>query len=200
MKKIKIWNDEASEKQLDEIKEYLKNGDIAIIPTDTLYGIVCDALSPKAIDKLCRLKGINPEKTNLSILCSDISMASEYARIDNKDYRLIKDNTPGAFTFLLKASSSLPKAFKGRKTVGIRIPDNKFCRDLITILGAPLLTTSIEYDDEDYARNPELIEENYEGKVDIIIEGEEGDLQPSTIIDCTENPPEIIREGKGKLK
>lgn len=199
MKSIKIWNNEASERQLDQICAMLQDHQVIIIPTDTLYGIACDALSPKAIEKICRLKGINPEKTNLSIICSDISMASEYSRFDNKDFKLLRDNTPGAFTFLFRAASSLPKAFKGRKTVGVRIPDNKFCLDLVSHLGHPLLTTSIEFSDDDYARNPELIAEAYEGMADLIVEGDDGDTVPSTIVDCTGPEPGIIRQGKGIL-
>ena len=199
MKTIKIWNNEASERQLDQICAMLRDDQIIIIPTDTLYGIACDALNPKAIEKICRLKGINTEKTNLSIICSDISMASEYSRFDNKAFQLLRDNTPGPFTFLFKSASSLPKAFKGRKTVGIRIPDNKFCLDLVTRLGHPILTTSIEYSDDDYARNPDLIAEAYDGKVDMMIAADDGDTEPSTIIDCTGSEPEIIRQGKGIL-
>lgn len=199
MKTIKIWNNDASERQLTEICQYLEDGQIMVLPTDTLYAIACDALNPKAIERICKLKGINPEKTNLSIICADISMASEYARLDNEAYRIIRENTPGEFTFLLKSTSSLPKAFKGRKVVGVRIPDNKICRDIAAKLGHPLLSTSIEYEDEDFARNPGLISENYNNKVDLFIEGEEGDIVPSTIIDCTGNDIEIIREGKGSL-
>ncbi len=199
MKTIKIWNDEASSKQLDEICNSLEAGQIMICPTDTLYAIACDALNPKAIERVCRLKGLNPDKTNLSIICSDISMASEYARFDNKDFRLLRDNTPGPFTFLFKSASTLPKAFKGRKVVGIRIPDKKICTDIAQRLGHPLLTTSIEFDETDYAINPELIAENYEGKADMMIEGGDGGTVPSTIVDCTGSEPEIIRNGKGEF-
>ncbi|MDE5975958.1 MAG: threonylcarbamoyl-AMP synthase [Muribaculaceae bacterium] len=199
MKIIKIWNDNPSEKQIDEICDLLKSGEIGIFPTDTLYGIVCDALNPKAIERVCRLKGINPDKTNLSIICSDISMASEYARYDNDSFRLLRDNTPGAFTFLFKSASSLPKAFKGRKTVGVRIPDNNLCRLVVERLGHPVMTTSITFDSDDYAVNPELIAESYENRVDFMVEGEEGGTMASTIIDCTGTSPEIIREGKGIL-
>lgn len=199
MKRVKIWNDTPSDKQLDEICAELERGKIAVIPTDTLYGICCDALNTKAIDRICRLKGINTEKNNLAIICNDISMASEYSKIDNKVYRVIKDNTPGAFTFLVKASSSLPKAFKGRKVVGIRIPDNNVARQISERLGHPLLTTSISYEDEDYAINPDLIAEEYEDKADIFIESEEGGTIPSTIVDLTGESPEILREGKDSL-
>lgn len=199
MKIIKIWNDSPSDRQLSEICRDLEMGATMIMPTDTLYGICCDALNVKAIDKICRLKGLNPEKTNLSIICSDISMAAEYSRIENNGFQLLKENTPGPFTFLFKSASTLPKAFKGRKTVGIRIPDNNTARLIAERLGRPLLTTSIEFEDEDYAVNPELISEAYNDKVEIFIEGENGDTVPSTIIDCTGSSPEIIREGKGEL-
>lgn len=195
MKTIKIWNDNPSDRQLTEICSELEDGNIIILPTDTLYAIACDALNTKAIDRICRLKGINPEKTNLSIICSDISMAAEYARIDNKSYRLLKANTPGPFTFLFKAASTLPKAFKGRKTVGIRIPDNRLDRELAAQLGHPLMTTSIEYADTDHAVSPGLIAETYAGRIDTFIEGGDGGTVPSAIIDCTEAEPIIVREG-----
>ena len=123
MRTIKIWN-KPSDSQLKEIADAIRGGEIAIIPTDTSYGIAGDALNVKSVEKICKLKRINPEKSNLSVICADISMAAEYSRIDDSTFRLIKDNTPGAFTFLLRAASKLPKAFKNRKTVGIRIPDN----------------------------------------------------------------------------
>ncbi|MBD5270607.1 MAG: threonylcarbamoyl-AMP synthase [Bacteroides sp.] len=199
MNTIKIWDDDPSPRQLDEICAFLRDGQIAIIPTDTIYGIVCDALEPKAIERICRLKGINPDKTNLSIICSDISMAAEYARIENSAFRMMKNNTPGPFTFLLKSASSLPKAFKGRKVVGVRIPDCNTARLICERLGHPLLTTSIEFEDSDYAISPSLIEEAYEGRVDLMVEGADGATEGSMIVDCTGREPEIIREGKGKL-
>ncbi len=198
MQKIKIWNEQISDDQLDKICGYLERGEIAIIPTDTLYAICCDALNSKAKDRICRLKKINPEKNNLSIICSDISMASEYSRIENKAYKILKEYTPGAFTFLLKASTSLPKVFKGRKMVGIRIPDNNIARQIAERLGHPLLSTSITFMEDDYAINPDLIAEEYEDKVDLMIEGEEGITMPSTIIDMTGDSPDIIRKGKGE--
>lgn len=200
MERIKIWNDSASLKQLDEICAALEKGALLVCPTDTLYAIMCDATNPKAIERLCRLKGINPDKTNLSIICPDISMAAEYARFDNKAFKMLRDNTPGPFTFLFKTASSLPKAFKSRKTVGIRIPDSSIAREIAGRLQRPLLTTSIEFEDDDFAINPDLIAEAYEGKADIFIEGEEGELTPSTIVDCTGDEVIIIRQGKGILK
>lgn len=196
MRNIKIWNDNPSEKQIREIVEVLKEGEIVILPTDSIYAICCNALDSKAISRLCQIKNINPDKTNLSILCSDISMAAEYARIENNAFRLVKENTPGPITFLFKALSSLPRAFKGRKIVGIRIPDCRVTREVVSALGNPVLSTTIEFDDTDYVINPELIAESYEHTVDMMVTGEEGDTIPSTIIDCTGKEPEIIREGK----
>lgn len=199
MNTIKIWNDSPSDRQIHDIAERILDGAIAIIPTDTMYAIVGDALNPKAIERICRLKGINPEKTNLSIICSDISMAAEYARIENAGYRILKEYTPGPFTLLFRSASSLPRAFKGRKVVGIRIPDCTLDRMLAEYIGHPLITTTIEYEDEDYARNPQLIAETYENQVDLMVEGDEGTTGLSTIIDCTGSEPEIIRQGIGIL-
>ncbi len=195
MKSIKIWNDAPSDKQAEQIAERLKAGEIWIIPTDSVYGIMCDALNQKAVRAVCELKGINPEKNNLSIICNEISMAAEYARIGDRTYGLMRDNTPGPITFICKSQSNLPKEFKKRKTVGIRIPDNLTARMIAEKLGNPLLTTSIEFEDEDYARNPELIMEAYDGKVDGVVMGDEGGTGLTTIIDCTEDSPEVIREG-----
>ncbi|MDE6023323.1 MAG: threonylcarbamoyl-AMP synthase [Muribaculaceae bacterium] len=195
MKSVKIWNDSPSEKQAEQIAEHLKAGEIWIIPTDSLYGIMCDALNTKAVKQVCDLKGINPDKNNLSIICDGISMAAEYARIGNRTFQMMRDDTPGSITFLCKAQSNLPKEFKKRKTVGIRIPDCMTARMICEKLGNPIMTTSIMFQDEDYARNPELIMEAYDGKVDGIILGEEGSTIPTTIIDCSEDSPVIIREG-----
>lgn len=195
MKIIKIWNDNPSDKQVRDIARCLQEGETAILPTDTLYGICCDALSQRAIEKVARLKGLNPDKSNLSIICSDISMASEYARFDQYAFKMLKELTPGPVTFLFKAASTLPKAFKGRKVVGVRIPANETCRRVVAELGHPILTTSIQYEDEDYARNPELIAEAYHEKVDLMVEGAEGTTTPSTIVDCTGPEPVVIREG-----
>ena len=199
MKTIKIWNGNISDRQLNEIAARLDVGELVILPTDTAYAVTCDALNIKSIDRICRMKGINPDKTNLSILCSDISMAAEYCRISNSHFRMLKENTPGPFTFIFRSASSLPKAFKGRKTVGIRIPDNRLTLAVVERFGRPLLTTTIEYADEDYAVNPELISESYEGRADMMVEGGNGSTDVSTIVDCTENTPEITREGLGEL-
>ncbi len=198
METLKIWNDRPSDKQLQEITETLENGGIIIIPTDTLYGIACDCTNSKAIEKVCRLKGITPEKSTLSIICSDISMAAEYSRYGNDAFKLMRQLTPGPYTFIFKSATILPKAFKGRKTVGVRIPDAATPRMIAEALGRPLMNTSIEYEDEDYARNPELIAERYADLVDLVLLGEEGDTTPSTIIEFTGRGPEITRQGKGE--
>lgn len=197
---MKIWGDEPSDRQLDEITRDLRSGQIMIWPTDTIYGIACDALNPKAIERICRLKGLNPEKNNLSIVCADISQAAEYARFDNRVYQMLRSNTPGAFTFLCRSISTLPRAFRGRKTVGIRIPACNTCRAIARRLGNPILTTSIEFEDEDYAIQPSLIAEAYCDRVDMFLEGENGGTEPSTTIDCTGDELEIVRQGIGILQ
>lgn len=194
MNTVKIWNRKPSENQLSEIASMLEDGRTAIIPTDTMYALVCDATNMKAIERICRLKNINPDKTNLSILCSSISMASEYARIDNKGFELLKENTPGPYTILFRTVSTLPKAFRNRKVVGIRIPDNPIALGIVERLGRPLLTTTIQYEDEDYATNPELIAEAYDNLIDLMVEGQRGEIKLSTIIDCTGDEPVVIRE------
>ena len=200
MKTIKIWNDSPSERQLNEITDALRAGEVVIIPTDTVYGIACDALNPKVIERICRIKGLNPEKAPLAVICSDISMAAEYARFDNQAYRLLRDNTPGPFTFIFRALSGLPRAFKNRKEVGIRIPANETARLIAERLGNPVMTTSIEYEDEDHAREPEFIAETYEGKADLLVEGEEGGTELSTVVHCVGPDYEIIRPGLGELQ
>lgn len=200
MKSVKIWNDSPSDQQASQIAARLKAGEVWILPADSIYGIMCDALNPKAVKKVCELKGINPEKQHLSVVCGSISMAAEYARIEDRTYQLMKDYTPGAVTFLCRANSSLPKEFKKRKTVGIRIPASETARMIAEKLGNPLLTTSIEFEDEDYARNPELIMEAYEGRTDGIAMAEDGGTVPTTIIDCTESEPQIVREGEVKIE
>lgn len=200
MNTIKIWNDTPSDKQLEEIASRLQEGQIMIFPTDTIYAIGCNALDTKAVERICRIKGINPEKTNLSIICDSISMAARYARIDNADYSMLRNNTPGPFTFLFRTASTLPRAFKSRKTVGIRIPDLNTPREIVKYCDFPLLSTSVEFDDSDYTINPELIAEEAEGIVDFIVDGGEGGTEESTVVDCTSSECEIVRQGKGILQ
>lgn len=201
MKIFKMYTSNINDRFMDEVIDTLTDGGIVIYPTDTLYAIGCNALNNSAIERICKLKGINPQRTNLSVVCSDISQASQYARIDNRAFQLLRENLPGAFTFILPAASTLPKVFKGRKTVGIRVPDNVIAREIATRLGNPILTTSIEWDDDpEDGCNPQAIAMKYDGMVDIVIDGGYGELIPSTIVDCTDSAnPEIIREGKGEL-
>ena len=201
MKIFKMYTSNINDRFMDEVIDTLTDGGIVIYPTDTLYAIGCNALNNSAIERICKLKGINPQRTNLSVVCSDISQASQYARIDNRAFQLLRENLPGAFTFILPAASTLPKVFKGRKSVGIRVPDNVIAREIATRLGNPILTTSIEWDDDpEDGCNPQAIAMKYVGMVDIVIDGGYGELIPSTIVDCTDSAnPEIIREGKGEL-
>lgn len=201
MKILKMYTSNINDRFMNEVIDTLRNGGIIIYPTDTLYAIGCNALNNNAIERICKIKGINPQRTNLSIVCSDISQASQYARIDNNAYQLLRENLPGAFTFILPSASTLPKVFKGRKTVGIRVPDNDIAREIAIQLGNPILTTSVEWDeDPEDGCNPQAIAMKYDNDVDIVIDGEYGELTPSTIIDCTDSAnPEIIREGKGEL-
>ena len=199
MKIYRTWGESLDDRQLHDIVAELRAGRIMVWPTDTLYGVACSALDVKAIERLCRLKDINPLKTNLSIVCSDISQAAQYARWDNWAFSLLKHYTPGAFTFLFRTTSFLPKAFKGRKTVGVRIPDLELNRQIASELDAPILTTSVEFDSNDYYVNPDLLAEAAEHHVDFMIDNGEGGTEPSTIIDCTGISPEILRQGKGRL-
>ena len=199
MKILKVFENNPNPKFLDMAVEALRDGNIVIYPTDTLYAIGCDALNNSAINKICKLKGINPDKTNLSIICDGISMVAEYARFDNRQFKVLKTNLPGPFTFILPSSSSLPKVFKGRKTVGIRVPENNVAVELVRRLGNPILSTTISYTDDDYAVNPELIAETYADSAAYLLDGGDGGLIPSTVVDMTSGELEIVREGKGDL-
>ena len=198
---IKIYPENPNQKEIDKVVKILKDGGLVIYPTDTVYAIGCDALNVRAVEKICKMKGINPAKSNLSIICYDLSNISEYAKVDTSTFKLMKKNLPGAFTFLLNTTSSLPKIYKDKKTVGIRVPDNNIIREIVRILGNPVLTTSVKNDDEiiEYSTDPELMEEKYENIVDLIIDGGYGGLEASTIVDCTDVEPVVVRQGKGEL-
>lgn len=200
MKILKLYADNPNERYLDMAVDALRDGKIIIYPTDTLYALGCDALNNQAIERICKLKSIKSDKTNLSIICKDISQVAEYARFSNDDFKMMKENLPGAFTFIYPSLSSLPKAFKGRKTVGIRIPDNRIATMLVERLGNPIMTSSVEYCDEDYGCEPELMAQRYEDAVEIVIDAGRGELEPSTVVDCTSGEAEIIRQGKGELQ
>lgn len=200
MKILKLYADNPNERYLDMAVDALRDGKIIIYPTDTLYALGCDALNNQAIERICKLKSIKSDKTNLSIICKDISQVAEYARFSNDDFKMMKENLPGAFTFIYPSLSSLPKAFKWRKTVGIRIPDNRIATMLVERLGNPIMTSSVEHYDEDYGCEPELMAQRYEDAVEIVIDAGRGELEPSTVVDCTSGEAEIIRQGKGELQ
>lgn len=189
-----------NEKFIDTIVGELRDGALIIYPTDSFYAIGCDALSNRAVEKICALKGINPQKNTLSIVCDSLSQASRYARIDNEAYRIMRANLPGPFTFLLPAATTLPKAFKGRKQVGVRIPDNPIARRLAEALGNPLLSTTIHPDDVE-SPTPDGIAMQYEGTdVRYMIDGGESAELPTTVVDLTDSAdPAVVREGKGDL-
>ena len=198
MKTFKMYASSINDRYVDEIVGMLRSGAIIIYPTDSLYAVGCDALNNRAVERVCRLKGINPDKQRLAIVCSDISQASEYARIDNEAFRLMKGNLPGPFTFILPASSRLSKAFKGRREVGVRVPDNEIARHLALALGNPLLTTTIEWDDADPDDlcQPSSISLHYADTVDAVVDGGEGHASPSAVVSLLESSsPEILREG-----
>ena len=200
---IKLYPENPNEKVIQQIVEVLQKGGIIIYPTDTVYGLGCDITNSKAIEKICKIRGIKPEKANFSFICYDLSHISDYTRqIDNETYRIIKKALPGPFTFIFNANKNVPKLLSSnKKTVGIRIPDNTIARTIVKALGNPIISTSIHDDDEiiEYSTDPELIHEKYEELVDIVIDGGYGDNEPSTIVDCSEGNFEIISQGKGDL-
>lgn len=180
--------------------EVLRQGGVVICPTDTIYSFVCDLKSKNAIEKMAKLKGLKAEKANFSMLCSDLSNLAEYTLpFNNSIFRLMKNNLPGPFTFILNANSKVSKMFHNKKTIGIRVPDNNIVKKIISELGNPLLSTSIHDDDEiiDYTTDPAILFERFSEKVEIIIDGGFGNNTPSTVVDCTQLEPIIIRQGAG---
>jgi tRNA threonylcarbamoyl adenosine modification protein (Sua5/YciO/YrdC/YwlC family) len=200
---VKIYPNNPNEKQLEEVVACLRNGGLIIYPTDTVYGLGCDIYQAKAIEKLCKLRNIKPEKANLSFICADLSHLSDFVKpIDNAVYRVLKHALPGPFTFILNANNKVPKLMhSNKKTVGIRVPDNEIARSIVKLLGNPIVSTSIHDDDEvvEYSTDPELIYEKYKDLVDMVIDGGYGELQASTVVDYTSDEPVIIRQGKGDL-
>ena len=197
---LKLYEKNNSRRDLDHIAEVLNNGGIIIYPTDTTYAIGCHALKERAIERVCEIKGIDTKHHLLSVVSHDISSVSELVRIDNDTFRLMRDNLPGPFTFILPAGNRLPKIFKNRKEVGIRIPDCSITREICEALGAPLLSTSLKVaanEDIEYRTQPELIDEKYGDRVDLIIDGGEGGTELSTIVSCIDGELEIVRQGKG---
>lgn len=205
---MRMYPSSINDRYLDEAAECLRSGGIIIYPTDTLYAMGCDALNNGAIERLCRIKGVNPQKQTLSVVCDGISMASEYARIDNESFRILRRNLPGPFTFVLPAASSLPKVFKGRKEVGIRVPDNPIATAIAGRLGHPILSSSLKVDDEVPEFDAQELAMTFDGQAELLVDdGESGNGYlgwlpgPSTVVDLSDShSPEIIREGKGELQ
>ena len=196
---IKIYEENPNPKEIAKVVDVLKKGGLIIYPTDTVYGLGCDITNNSALEKIAKIKGVKLEKANFSFICEDLSNLSEYAKqIDNSTFKLLKRNLPGPYTFILPGSNNLPTVFKKKKTVGIRVPDNKICQAIVNKLGNPIVSTSIKDDDEviEYTTDPELIAEKWDKLVDIVVDGGYGDNVASTVIDLTEGEPEVIREGK----
>lgn len=199
---IKIYEENPNPKEIAKAVKILQDGGLIIYPTDTVYGLGCDITNTKALEKIARIKNIKLEKANFSFVCNDLSHLSDYVKqIDTTTYKILKRALPGPYTFILPGGNSLPKVFKKKKTVGIRIPNNSIALEIVKALGNPIVSTSIYSDDDilEYNTDPELIFEKWQHKVDLIIDGGYGDNEASTIIDLTTVEPEIIREGKGSL-
>ncbi len=201
---LQIHPENPGQRQITSVVKTLSRGGIVIYPTDTVYGMGCDIKHGKAIEKIARIKGVSPRNPSLSFIFSDISQISEYTRpIENPIFKLLKRNLPGPFTFILKANNLAPKLFKGqKKTIGIRIPDCTIIREIVRELGRPVLSTSIHDEDEilEYTTDPELIHEKYQKLADIVINGGFGKNEASTIVDCTGDELEILRQGLGMLE
>lgn len=199
---LKIYPDNPQENYMNEVIKTLQDGGLIIYPSDTVYALGCDIYNVKAMEKLARLKNTTLDKAQFSIICNNLSHLSEFTRpIETSTFRLLKSKIPGPFTFILEANKNLPLAYKGKKTVGIRVPDHPIPQLIVEKLGHPIASTSIKDDDEviEYSTDPELIAEKYEHLVDIVIDSGYGDNVASTIVDLTSGEPEILREGKGIL-
>ena len=199
---IKIYEDKPNEAAIKKVVAVLKDGGIIIYPTDTVYGFGCDITNSRALEKLAKIKGIKLEKANFSFVCSSLSNISDYVKqIDTATFKILKRALPGPYTFILPGNNDLPKEFRKKKTVGIRVPQNNIALQIVEMLGNPIISTSIKDDDDviEYSTDPELIFEKWQNKVDLIIDGGYGDNVASTIIDLTGDEPEVIREKKGNL-
>ncbi|WP_289044158.1 L-threonylcarbamoyladenylate synthase [uncultured Olleya sp.] len=200
---IRIYEENPNPKEIKKVVDVLKKGGLIIYPTDTVYGLGCDITNTKALERIARIKGVKLEKANFSFICHDLSNLSDYVKqIDSSTFKILKRALPGPYTFILPGSKTLPAAFKKKKEVGIRVPDNAIAIDIVKALGNPIVSTSIRDEDTilEYTTDPELILEKWDNLVDLVIDGGYGGNQASTIIDLSGNEPEIIREGKGSLE
>ncbi len=196
---LKIHPENPQPRLINQVVECLKDGGVIIYPTDTIYGLGCDIKHAKAIEKICQIKNMNPQKAQLSFICSDLSHLSEYSKsIDTPLYRMLKNYLPGPYTFILPASKQVPKILQSKKsTIGLRVPDNNICQQILTMLGNPILSTSLPGEMvEDYT-DPEIIYDRFENLVDFVIDGGIGGMTPSTIVDCTTDEWTILRQGLG---
>lgn len=199
---IRIYEENPNEVSIKKVVDVLKSGGLIIYPTDTVYGLGCDITNSRALERIAKIKGIKLEKANFSFICNDLSHISDYIKqIDTSTFKILKRALPGPYTFILPGNNDLPKEFRKKKTVGIRVPANSIALKIVEMLGNPIVSTSIHDDDEviEYSTDPELIFEKWQNKVDLIIDGGYGDNVASTIIDLSGYEPEILREGKGSL-
>lgn len=201
---LRIHPDNPQQRLIQQAVDILRKGGVIIYPTDTVYGLGCDINSKKGIEQICKIKHLNPKKAEFSIVCQSISDISNYTNhINNASFKVLKQNLPGAFTFILGAGNDLPATFrKSKKTIGIRIPDNKIALEIAKELGNPIISTSLnkfEDDIREYYTNPELIYDRYEKMVDLVIDGGEGGLHPSTVVNLADGDVEILRQGLGEL-
>jgi tRNA threonylcarbamoyl adenosine modification protein (Sua5/YciO/YrdC/YwlC family) len=199
---VKIYDTNPNPQEIRRVAEVVRKGGVIIFPTDGVYAFGCDIFNQAGVEFISKLKNKDLRKSNLSFICHSMSQISEYAKMDDTAFRLMKKNLPGPFTFILNGSSKLPKLFKNKKTVGIRMPNNAIVLDLVKELGNPMMTSTIFTDEKttEYITDPELIEEMYGAQVSLVIDGGVGSLEHSTIIDCTAYEPEITREGAGELQ
>ena len=187
---------------IKQIVDCLKSGGIIVYPTDTIYGLGCDIFQPAAIEKICQLKNLNPLKAQLSFICKDLSHLSDFTKnIDTPLFRTLKSHLPGPFTFILPASKQVPKLLQTKKsTIGIRIPNNEICMQILEALGNPIISTSLPGEFvEDYT-DPEIIQQNIGNKVDLIVDGGIGGTHPSTIVDCSTDDWQVVRQGLGQFE
>ena len=198
---IKIYPENPNPKDIRLVVDVLKNGGIIVYPTDTVYGLGCDITNAKAVEKVARYKNVKVEKSNFSFICINLSQLADFSKpLSNQLFKLLKRYLPGPFTFILNANNNVPKYFKGKKrTVGVRIPDSPIILEIVRVLGNPIMSTSIHDEDDslEYSTDPELIHEKFNEIADLIIDGGYGNNIPSTIVDCTEDIPVVIRQGKG---
>ncbi len=200
---LHIHPDDPQPRNIKAVVECLRNGGVIIYPTDTIYGLGCDIFNLDAIKRICRIKNIDIKKSQFSFICYDLSHISDYTKsIDTPIFRLLKKALPGPYTFILEANKQVPKNLKTKKdTVGIRVPDNKICNAIVRELGHPIMSASLPMDtDVEYYTDPEEIYEHFEKLVDIVIDGGPGEIEPSTVIDCTDSEPKLVREGAGDWK